>query len=179
MNFSSQYCRARINCVNNSDLTVEGSLIEQPIDNLLYYIAAAPADYKASFTGSGLPFQNQIQAFDNTPNRGEIALDGSREFKIRLLFPNSYCVGLGSVTIPPTLYLMYIAQDGNSKTIAIKLSDGIPFRFLTYPMKRSGPEFYGTQFNLYPMDQWKQLVASRYPKQNKMPDDFWGLKPPL
>lgn len=178
-NFESQHCRAHIKCFNNHDVTIEGVIHDNVKDDTIYYIAAAPADHRATFTGSGLPFQNQVQAFDNTPNSGKIKLGFSKQFKIDLAFPNAYQTGLGSVTIPPTLYVMYINNNNQSRTVAIKISDGIPYRMLTYPMKRSGPQFYDTQFKLFPMSQWKQLVLSGYPSKNEMEPDFWGHKPPL
>jgi hypothetical protein len=171
--FESEYCRAKIQRVKN-DVTVTGTINDHVIDHKIRYIAAAPPDFKASFTASGLPFQGQEQAFDNTPNSGEIILNNMNEFKIDLMMPNSYGVGLGSVIVPPTLYIMY-----QNKTITIKLSKGIPYRHITYPMQRAGPEFYDTQFNLFPKSQWVQCVESSYPKINKQWDDYWGPKPPL
>ena len=178
--FQMQYCRGHLiyNSIKN-DITVFGTIDDNVRQNTIYYIAATPADHRATFTGSGLPFANQTQAFDNTPNKGKLTLESGNSFQIKLMTPGSYMVGLGSMTIPPTLYILYENNNGDSRTITIKLSDGIPFRGLTYPMQRSGPEFHNTQFKLYPLDQWKQLVLSGYPQSNKIPEDYWGYKPPM
>jgi hypothetical protein len=170
--YESQNCKAKIKNVNN-DVTVSG-IIKDLKNKKIKYVAATPPDYRATFSGSGLPFQNQLQAFDNTPNVGEITLDHNNQFIIKLMMPNSYAVGLGSVIVPPTLFLIY-----DDKTISIKLSEGIPYRHLTYPIQRSGVEFYATQFNLFPIAQDKQLILSRYPQTNNQASDYFGYRPPL
>ena len=67
----------------------------------------------------------------------------------------------------------------------IQIDDGIPFRTLTYPSPpskapRDSPMFYYCGRNKLPIrSQEKVLRDSGYPSVNKMPDNFWGLKPPL
>lgn len=67
----------------------------------------------------------------------------------------------------------------------IQLDDGIPFRTLTYPAPpsknpRTSPMFYHCNRNQLPVrGQEKLLRDSGYPESNKMPDNFWGLKPPM
>jgi hypothetical protein len=66
----------------------------------------------------------------------------------------------------------------------IQLDDGIPFRTLTYPAPpsknpRTSPMFYHCSRNQLPVrGQEKILRDAGYPDVNKMPDNFWGLKPP-
>ena len=51
-------------------------------NNIIYYSAANPPDYRATYTGSGLPFANQHIAFENSPNKGKSdLLDGNFEIK--------------------------------------------------------------------------------------------------
>ena len=91
--FSEMFCKGEIAIVN-SDLELTGQIEEQVKDNAIHYVASAPPDHRASFTGSGLPFANQLQAFDNTPNQGRAVLDNQNTFKLKLIMPNSYMVGL-------------------------------------------------------------------------------------
>ena len=53
---------------------------------------------------------------------------------------------------------------------------------LTYPptnktVARANPMFYDNRENLPIRSQEKVLRDSCYPDANKMPKDFWGLKP--
>lgn len=162
------------------DITVKGKLTEKTIDDTLYYLAAAPANYMANYTGSGLPFANRAQAFDNTPNRGKTNINYCNGFNIKLYLPNSYMCDLTNKKIPPTLYLQYKNLNNEIKTLSIKISEGIPYRDLSYPIKRTSNSFYLSQFENEVKDQWKILIDSSYPTQNiEMPINHWGLKPPL
>lgn len=178
--FDTIFCNITFNKnkLVNPDITVEGEITELVKDNMIYYFASAPADYRATYTGSGLPFYNQIQAFDNTPNTGTIKLTNNR-FSINLTLPNSYMIGLGSVVIPPTLYIKYINLENKNKVVSIELSKGIPFRHLTYPIERHTADFYATQFNLPVRSQEQIIIDSSYPKINDYPKDYFGLRPPL
>lgn len=67
----------------------------------------------------------------------------------------------------------------------IQIDEGIPFRTLTYPSPpshnpRTSPMFYHCHRNKLPVRSQEQVLRdSKYPEVNVMPDDFWGLKPPL
>jgi hypothetical protein len=137
------------------------------------YIAAAPATLGASYMGSGLPYPNRVQAFFNTPNKGEADVDESGKFEFYIYRPNSYMVGLGSVTIPPTVYVSY---NGHSEPIVLDDAK-IPYRHITYPNARTGPEFYNSQFNLVPKSQWVRLVESRVCGSQEA-SDYFGERPP-
>lgn len=149
-------------------------------DNIINYIAASPPDYRTSYTGSGLPFFSYLQAFDNTPNKGEIQVTGM-DMSIDLMYPNSFYMGLGTVIVPPTLYISYVSN-GKEVSKAIPLSDGIPYRMLTYPMKFTKPRrdvtFYDGTWDLPVRTQEQILRDSSYPATNHMASNFWGLKPP-
>lgn len=181
MNFENAYCKGAIYTHDNHDMFVMGKITESVKDDTIYYIAANAPDYRATYTGSGLPYANPEQAFDNTPNRGSAKLL-SNTFEVKLIFPNSYYKHLGTILIPPTLYVTYKTNDGETRKVDIKLSDGIPFRMLTYPMQftraRVDASFYGNQ-ELPVRSQEAILRSSSYPDVNKMPSNFWGFKPPL
>lgn len=182
--FENVFCKGVIVTYDFSkDIKVQGVIRELVENNELYYIAAAPPDYRATYTGSGLPFANQDQAFDNSPNFGKVAMTDNT-FNIQLMFPNSYYVGLGTVIVPPTLYIQYIsAITKEVRNITIKLSDGIPYRMLSYPMEytraRTDAMFYKDGWDMPVRTQEQILRDSAYPSVNRMHPNFWGLKPPM
>ena len=150
----------------------------------IQYVAAAPPDYRMSFSGSALPFANAEQAFASTPNRGEAVIDTvTMSCTVKLMMPNSYMVKLGSVQVPPTVFVSFTNGQGRKQVMPVKISDPVPFRMLTYPSgpftsPRSGPGFYdnpdvpiGTQEDI--------LRASAYPEVMQMPTNFWGKRPPM
>lgn len=178
------YCRGIVHQRNLGfyDLVIEGMLNDEVKDGRVYYIAAAGADRRASYTGSGLPFANQIQAFENTPNIGSVDIGNNQTFKIHLVTPNSYMAGLGTVQVPPTLYLNYQRHNGEKRTVTIKVAEPIPYRSMTYPTEpraRDGPTFYDSQFDLVAKTQEQILYDSAYPCDRRTHQNFWGLKPPV
>jgi hypothetical protein len=182
-NFSNVFCEGEIyDTGSNTDMIVYGKLKEFVKNNTIYYLAANPPDYRATYTGSGLPFANQHQAFENTPNKGKVqVIDGT--FEIKIMYPNSYYIGLGTVLVPPTLYLEYYNTEGKTRKVSIKLSDGIPYRLLSYPMQNTLPRkdamFYSFGWQMPVRTQEQVIRDSAYPDKNIMHANFWGLKPPL
>jgi hypothetical protein len=181
--FENVFCKGNISQVGEQDIIVTGTVKERVPSKKIIYTAASPPDYRASYTGSGLPFANQKQAFDNTPNSGTVELTSGSRFEIHVMFPNSYYVGLGTVIVPPTLFLEYENAEGEKRNISIKISDGIPYRLLTYPMQftraRANATFYKDGWEMPVRTQEQVLRDSAYPPINKMPANFWGLKPPM
>lgn len=164
-------------------VTINGTVNIKVKDNTISYIAARGCQRNFSFAGSGLPFANQEQAFFNTPNKGTLKLDGGR-FSITLPeMPSNYMDHLGSVLVPPTLYVQYTDMKGEFKTANYIINpQGISYRHLTYPEQRSSVQFYETQFKLWPRSQEEIIRSSQY---NKYPGDapysteqYWGLRPP-
>jgi len=150
------------------------------------YIAAAPADRRSSFTGSGLPFANERQAFEGSPNRGSVATDAQGAAEVTLAGPpNAYYAGLGTLLVPPSLQVMYVDADGVERRGAASLASvaGIPYRTNTYQRTRSGAEFYDVPQQLA-RSQPAILAASAYPAdaqqsaQRSLDTDFWHGKPP-
>lgn len=168
-----------------SFITVRGTLPERPDNNThVRYVAAAPADDRGSFSGSGLPFANEDQAFFLTPNQGllQLGLDGS--FEVQLVQPNSHYRNLGTDLIPPTLYVKYTVS-GRSVTLSSVLGPATPFRTLTYPNARQDVGFYdrGSHNDLHPdrdaRTQEQIFMDTAYPSATKTePSDFWGLVAP-
>ena len=158
-----------------SDLHIKGTISDVVDQGRIRFIAAAPADYHSSYTGSALPFATPMQAFQNTPNKGEIMLQAN-QFSIRLLHPNSFYEALGSFLIPPTLFLHYFSG-GEEKTINVKVAEEIPYRRLTYPVSRDDPLFYNGTDKLPIRTQERILRDSPYPARNHESHNIWGLKP--
>lgn len=117
--------------------------IDTPIDNdILYYMAARPADRRASFTGSGLPFPTQEVAMEDTPNRG-IARRETGEFIINVLFPNTYYHG--STKVPPCVHVLYHVS-GIAHTRVVQVGEAAQHRDLIHPVARVSADFYAGQF---------------------------------
>lgn len=163
---------------DGADVIVRGRVHDNIKGGVIHYLAAAPIGRNASFSGSGLPFANAEQAFHNTPNKGTLELKMNNTFEIVLAVPNSYYVGLGTVLVPPSLFLSY--ENGiETKKIKVKLCEPVPYRMLSYPMSetyaRNGSRFYAGGFELPVRTQEQILLDSAYPSVEHK--DFWGLKP--
>ena len=129
--FDKTLCEGEIINNLNGNITVKGRLkIDKPEVKVVYW-AANPPDGVYSFHGRGLPYPSPSIAFEKTVNKGSImAINGEFEFKI--YYPNSYYVGLGSLYIPPHVFIK-ICDGESAKIESIKLGEGIPYRTLTHP----------------------------------------------
>lgn len=173
--FVTPLCSGIIKKLDNT-VEVTGMILDTVKDGRIKFLAAAPTDRRASFSGSGLPFGNPEQAFHNTPNSGFLELALNNKFAIRINMPGSYYEKVGTVLIPPTLFIFY--NDGlKNKTIDIKLTNGTPYRTLTYQNQRTGPLFYAGNDALEITTQEQILLNSEYPASRDQPEDFWGLRP--
>lgn len=144
------------------------------------YWAAAPPNYTCSYAGSGLPYNNEKEAFDNTPNKGLVKVDKNK-FKIYLNYPNSYYVNMGKKLIKPQVKILFTDNKDTpiSDVYTINLGNSIPFRSLTWTEKRKwndGPLFYNNP-NLQIRTQSQILKDSGYPSINEEPLNFWGSMP--
>ena len=162
------------------DLIVNGVVNELVDDGEIHYIAAAPADHRYSFHGSGLPFANPTQAFMHTQNKGTVNVGVDGAFIIKLRHPNSYYVDLGNKLIPPTLTIHYYTG-GERRVTEVQVAKQIPYRLLNHPRSetysRDSPMFYKGTDQLPVRTQEQILRDSGYPVKNVIPNDFWGLKP--
>lgn len=159
-----------------TDFIVNGKFSEEVDGNIVEYIAASPADYRTSFSGSGLPYSNKSQAYQNTPNSGTATVEKeSKMFSIKISRPNAYYES--DALISPYLLLLY-TKNGQEKTLKIQLGDTLfPYRAL----KRE--EGYDEMF--YSVDdrevrsQEKILRQSSYDASTESKSfGFWGSKPP-
>lgn len=163
-----------------NDIQVDG-IISESIDNSkIYYIAAAPADYRGSFSGSGLPFYSEKQAYDNTPNTGTRIINKDGSYSIKLVYPNAYYDSLDGPIIYPHIKIYYYIQ-GVQKNIDLKLQNRIPFRDIRFygdGSYRQNVNFYNNS-DLPVRSQEQILISARYPETNTVPPNFWGYKPAL
>jgi len=178
--FNKYSCNGIVVDEGNGEFIVQGTLQSNISNAKLLYYSSNPPTYCTSYSGSGLPYPNPLIAFDNTPNKGAVMTGSSGEFKFRVRYPNSYYAGLGTVYVPPHVYVKVCGQE---KVHTIKLGNGIPFRLLSYPpptAPRKNPLFYNTKGRnmLPPRTQERILRDSRYPSKNVMPKDFWGKAVP-
>jgi len=180
--FNEYSCKGIIVDEGNGEFIVKGKLQSNINNSKLLYYSPNPPTYCTSYSGSGLPYPNPLIAFDNTPNKGAVITGNNGEFQFRVRYPNSYYAGLGTVYVPPHVYVKVCGQ---KKVHTIKLGDGIPFRMLSYPpppnsAPRRGPMFYGTKGRniLPPRTQERILRDSGYPPKNVMPENFWGKAVP-
>jgi hypothetical protein len=116
-------CSGTVTFKENDMVMVEGHCsINAPS---LSFIAAAPADQRASHMGSGLPFASPDMAYEGTPNKGVVAVVNGR-FHITLVKPNSYYVKAGAMLIQPHVHITI----GN-EYFSIPLGYNIPNRSLS------------------------------------------------
>ena len=162
-------------------VTIKGRIGPKVDDARIEFIAAAPPDARASFSGSGLPFANSVQAFGATKTKGEFVLSDSQEFEITIDEPNSYYVNLGSTLVEPSLYVRY-KTDNAYTTERFAVGSSIAYRTLTYPtltevVAREGPDFYRMSQEVDARTQEQILNDSEY--TGRYQDKFWGVTPPL
>ena len=81
--------------------------------------------------------------------------------------------------VPPTVYVYYKNTNGVQRNIPIQVSQGIPFRTLTYQPNRKDAMFYKWGWSLPIRTQEQVLRDSGYPQCNTMDVNHWGLKPPM
>jgi hypothetical protein len=176
MSYINSICTGSVKVNNNYTVSVEGTIsssIPNNMINKIQYIAAAPGQRLTSFTGSLLPYTNANQAFESTPTKGMLQVGSNREFSLTIHMPNSYYGNLGSVIIPPTLYL----NVGNIKA-NIVLHNPVPFRSITYPMQRSDVLFYDGMWDL-PVRTQEDILRSTAFNLKCNQSNFWGEKPPI
>lgn len=106
-------------------------LKHNPDNNIVSYCAPAPAQFISSISGYSLPFANKEQALNPTPNKGKAHVNENNEVSVKLLRPNSYYTNLGTVLLPPTIFISYTSSGVQQKE-SFKVADSVPYRTLTY-----------------------------------------------
>lgn len=99
--------------------TVTGTARPLPDDMQVRWMAAAPPDRRTSFSGSGLPFASQDQAF-HAPQAGVQAVDPSGQYTIVLEAPNSFHVGASDHPVPPQVVVEWTSRGkSHSRTLSV------------------------------------------------------------
>lgn len=183
--FNKEMCEGSVSYKGTGDLVVQGrikSLTVNLEDEIkVFFWAAAPPTYGTSFSGSGMPYPDPLVAYDRTPNKGFVnVINGTFNFNIK--YPNAYYIGLGSLYVPPHINFKVCIPGQPDSYFSVQVDDGIPFRMLTYPAPptnkpRISPMFY-SEPEKGARSQESILRTSAYPLSNKMPDNFWGDRPP-
>ena len=161
----------------NTDIVIRGYFTESIDDNVIQYISPAPPDYRSSFSGSALPYANEEQAFENTPNFGSVILKNNK-FSFDISTPNGYYGDFTNKIVVPYVIINYKIA-AVEKTLRINLDElTIPYRTLSHPEHRKNALFYSNQ-ELPIRNQETLLRDSKYPTTTniKNNDSFWGLKP--
>jgi hypothetical protein len=179
--FNEEKCFGKVYNEGNGDIIISGT-VNSNIDNPnIIFWAPSPADHLTSYSGSGLPFPNAEVAYQNTPNKGMVQAV-NKEFTFRLKYPNAYYAHLGTLYIPPLVNIKVCDDTNKDSYITVQIDDGIPYRTLTYPAPPgenpyNSPLFFHTEEREV-RTQEQILRDSSYPKENKTPKNWWGLKPP-
>lgn len=156
-----------------TDLIVDGKFTDDVDGGTIKYIAAAPADYRTSFSGSGLPYYSKSQAYQNTPNSGSTTVSKvSRTFSIKLSLPNAYYDN--DVLVSPYLLIIYV-KNGQEQTLKVDLGDA-PFPYRSLKMPDGYSEMFYSVDDRPVRSQEKIIRESSYDVANS---SFWGLKPPF
>jgi hypothetical protein len=179
--FDNEYCSGTIIFITRRDLHVQMRLKNMAVGRQLFWWAAAPPGFGISLSGSGMPYSNAIQAYDNTVNKGVLTVDASNSIAFDMKYPNAYYIGLGSLYIAPHINFKLTSVDGPETQWVVPVDNGIPFRMLTYPtgqgtIPRNSCMFYDDQ-PYGARSQEEILRASEYPATHSMPANFWGLRP--
>lgn len=153
------------------DLNVSIQIKGDIDNNKIEYIAAAPHEIKTSFSGSGLPFVDFHQAFENTPNSGTVNVL-NKQTSIPLLYPNSFYIH--SNLVKPTLFIRY-KINGNYVYNQILVGNKVPYRSLYHPDDRykKGPMFYKDYSDMRVLSQEHFFYKFEYPSLLAENKEFW------
>lgn len=184
--FQTEHGTGTITFINRNDIVITMTFSTDMRGKKVYYWAAAPAGKGISFSGSGMPYPNAIVAYDNTVNKGIVAVDANNSITVEMKYPNAFYVGLGTLYVVPhaNFKIMVNPEQPSDQdiTFAVPINDGIPFRTLTYPAPpsknpRNSPLFYQGRCH-GARSQESIIYASQYPSKFETPDDFWADRPP-
>lgn len=159
------------------DLVIEGNFSSVIDGNVVNFIAPSPPDYRSSFSGSALPYASKKQAYDNTPNIGNVELSTNKSFVIKIAYPNSYYEDFSNNLKTPYVLLNY-SFEGVEKTLKIELDNIINnIRTLRHHVNHN-ELFYDNESNLEIRSQEKILRDSQLKNINNI-NSFWGSRPPV
>ena len=166
---------------SNDTVNIKGNIDVQD-GSILEYYAGNPPTYMFSYGGSALPYPNAQVAYSNSSNNGKLVIKGNF-YSFNITSPNAFYSGLGTKYVEPHVIIRITDISGYIyQPIFVRLDNGIPYKSLTYSpppntWPRSSPLFYYGKDQLPIRTQEQILKDSAFPKTNKYPNNFWGLKP--
>ena len=162
------------------DIAVGLEIPADAVTGELFYIAAAPADYRLTFTGSALPQTSFEAAIQGTPNRGMVHGVPGELKNIKLYCPNSYRDDEHGKVMPPCIPLAWETA-GGWKTAWQQVASRIPYRALTdHPLRKLNHELFYEGTHELPVRSQEHLIRQcGYPLKNVEPTNPWGLRPRL
>lgn len=102
-------------------VTVNGKVSPLPDSMSIDWVAASPPDRITSFSGSGIPFASEQQAFEGAAQSGVACVSETGHFSVAIIAPNSYHVNSSEVPLSPRLFVFW-----KSNRVAHKMSIPIP-----------------------------------------------------
>ena len=177
--FSTPDCSGKVSTTQDGDIVVRGK-VKSDSAKVIFW-AAAPPNFRQSFSGSALPFPSPEVAYENTPNKG-IVRANKGEFAIKMYYPNAFYIDLGTTYVSPHINFE-ICEGDKRRSFAVQIGEGIPYRTLTYAppptsRPRTDPMFFQKNDNPDFRNQEQILRDSSFPEENKYAPDYWGGKPP-
>lgn len=139
-NFESPRCRGQV--FLNSQTKVF-TLRGQCNGSSLRYVAAAPPDFRDSYMGSGLPFPTEDMAYDNTQNKGDVAVVGGK-FEFSIVYPNAYYINGGSTMVNPHVNIVVDGSDMFTVKLGEPLVPNRSLKHLPGRTRRTAGSSYGT-----------------------------------
>jgi hypothetical protein len=122
--FSNDKINGQVSLSGHLEYTISGT-VKNGLDSIIYE-AANPANFRYSYSGSGLPYPNYQIAYDETTNKGKINLVNN-QFSFTIIQPNSYYIHGGQYLVKPHVHIYF----PDNSSINIELGDSIPNRSLT------------------------------------------------
>ena len=182
--FEKMDCKGVVINAGAGDVVVQGEVKSKTSDPTIMFWGTKPPTGHRVIQEVDYHITTLFKLYQQSPNVGAVKAV-NRKFEFRIKFPNAYYVGLGSLYVPPVVHFKVCEDDCNQREYhTIELGKGIPFRTLTYPSPpsnrpRDSPMFYHCGKGLPVRTQEQVLRDSGYPEDNRTPDNFWGLKPPM
>ncbi|AUF82348.1 hypothetical protein TetV_256 [Tetraselmis virus 1] len=111
--------------------TISGKVWPIPENKTVHWIGAKPLELMTSFSGSGMPYANEEQAWHETPLKGSVTVDETGYFEITFdKIPNMYHKDSSEHPLPPQIVL-YWEHGGEMYEKAVPLNaDPRPYRTL-------------------------------------------------
>ena len=162
MDFQNEYVKCRVTTSPNCEkIKISGMILNRNLFKNVLLIAPNPIDKRASYHGTGLPFPCADIAFEDSPNKYEIDINGS--FAVDFSYPNSYYSVADKHKIISSIFFILEKNDGQKEFIRFELKDNYKLRSLVNREERNGPEFYSKKYYILPIDT-AEILMKEYAK---------------